>query len=137
MPRPTREPNLSLRMLIEEAGFSHKGLARRVNDLGRAKGISGLAYDHSSVIRWLRGEHPRQPTPALIADVLSMNLGREITAGEVGFPGSGELPDIGLRFATSWRDTIEVITALWRTIWNVASLLLTQFSPLALMPHQP
>ncbi len=115
MPRPTREPNQQLRMLIEEAGFSHKGLAHRVNDLGRAKGISGLAYDHSSVIRWLRGEHPRQPIPALIADVFSMNLGREITTGEVGLPGSGELPEIGLRFATSWRDTIEVITALWRS----------------------
>jgi hypothetical protein len=115
MPRPRREPNLRLQALIDEAGFSHKGLARRVNDLGRAKGISGLAYDHSSVIRWLRGEHPRQPIPALIAEVLSMSLGREITAGEVGFPASGERPDLGLRFATSWRDTIEVTTALWRS----------------------
>jgi len=115
MPRPRREPNLRLQALIEEAGFSHKGLARRVNDLGQAKGISGLAYDHSSVIRWLRGEYPRQPIPILIAEVLSMNLGRGITAGEVGFPASGELPDLGLRFVTSWRDTIEVTTALWRS----------------------
>ena len=115
MPRPRREPNLRLQALIDEAGFSHKGLARRVNDLGQAKGISGLAYDHSSVIRWLRGEHPRQPIPALIAEVLSMNLGRGITAGEVGFPASGERPDLGLRFATSWRDTVDVTTALWRS----------------------
>jgi hypothetical protein len=115
MPRPTREPNLRLRMLIEEAGFSHKGLARRVNDLGQAKGISGMAYDHSSVIRWLKGEHPRQPIPALITEVFSMNLGREVTAGDLGFPAINELPTIGLRFATSWRDTIEVITTLWRS----------------------
>src|SRR5262249_38466196 len=67
------------------------------------------------VIRWLRGEYPRQPIPILIAEVLSMNLGRGITAGEVGFPASGELPDLGLRFVTSWRDTIEVTTALWRS----------------------
>ncbi len=115
MPRPRREPNLRLQALIDETGFSHKGLARRLNDLGRAKGMSGLAYDHSSVIRWLKGEHPRQPVPALIAELFSMNLGRAVTAGEVGFPATSELPDIGLRFATSWRDTIEVITALWRS----------------------
>ena len=76
MPRPAREPNRQLQMLIEEAGFSHKGLARRVNDLGRAKGIQNLSYDHSSVIRWLKGEHPRGPVPSLIAEVLSMSLGR-------------------------------------------------------------
>jgi hypothetical protein len=39
MPRPVREPNLQLQMLIEEAGFSHKGIARRVNDLGEQKGF--------------------------------------------------------------------------------------------------
>ena len=115
MPRPRREPNLRLQTLIDEAGFSHKGLARRVNDLDRAKGISGLAYDHSSIIRWLKGEHPREPIPALITEVFSMNLGRKVTAGDLGFPATNELPDIGLRFATSWRDTIEVITALWRS----------------------
>ena len=76
MPRPAREPNRQLQMLIEEAGFSHKGFARRVNDLGRAKGIQGLSYDHSSVIRWLKGEHPRGPVPSLITEVLSMSLGR-------------------------------------------------------------
>src|SRR5262249_56845627 len=55
------------------------------------------------------------PVPALIAEVFSMTLGRSVTAGEVGLPATGELPEIGLRFATSWRDTIEVITALWRS----------------------
>ena len=66
MPRPAREPNRQLQMLIEEAGFSHKGLARRVNDFGRAKGIQNLSYDHSSVIRWLKGETSPRSRP--IAD---------------------------------------------------------------------
>src|SRR5215472_12375015 len=104
MPRPAREPNRQLQMLIEEAGFSHKGLARRVNDLGRAKGIQSLSYDHSSVIRWLKGEHPRGPVPSLIAEVLSMSLGRRIAPAELGFC-----------FSSSWRDTIDGITALWRS----------------------
>jgi hypothetical protein len=115
MPRPVREPNLQLQMLIDEAGFSHKGIARRVNDLGRAKGIPSLSYDHSSVIRWLKGEHPRGPVPALIAEVLSMSLGRRITPAELGFPATRELPDLGLRFSPSWCDTIETITSLWRS----------------------
>jgi hypothetical protein len=114
MARPVREPNLRLQMLIDEAGFSHKGLARRVNDLGRAKGIPGLSYDHSSVIRWLKGEQPRGVTPELIAEVLSMSLGRRITATELGFQKVGELPDLGLRFSPLWGDTIETVTALWR-----------------------
>ena len=115
MPRPAREPNRQLQMLIEEAGFSHKGLARRVNDFGRAKGIQNLSYDHSSVIRWLKGENPRGPVPSLIAEVLSMSLGRRITPAELGFPTVKELPDLGLCFSSSWRDTIDGITALWRS----------------------
>ena len=115
MSRPAREPNRQLQMLIEEAGFSHKGLARRVNDIGRAKGIQGLSYDHSSVIRWLKGEHPRDPVPSLIAEVLSMSLGRRITPAELDFPTVKGLPDLGLRFASSWRDTIDGIPALWRS----------------------
>jgi hypothetical protein len=113
--RPVREPNEQLHAFIDEAGFSHKGLARRVNDLGRAKGIIGLAYDHSSVIRWLKGEHPREPAPTLIAEVLSMSLGRKITCGDLGLPNAKALPDLGLRFARSLRDTIDIVTALWRS----------------------
>jgi hypothetical protein len=115
MARPTREPNHQLQSRIDEAGFSHKGLARRVNDLGRARGISGLAYDHSSVIRWLKGEHPRDTVPALIAEVFSMTLARKITASDLGFPSAKAAPDLGLRFALSFNDTIEMITALWRS----------------------
>lgn len=115
MPRPVREPNHQLQELIDEAGFSHKGLARRVNDLGRSRGVASLAYDHSSVIRWLKGEHPRDPASALIADVFSMKLGRKVTCGELGLPDTATLSDLGLRFARSWRDTIDTITALWRS----------------------
>src|SRR5260370_15601468 len=106
MARPSREPNLRLQALVDEAGFTHRGLARRVNDLGRAMGMPGRAYDHSSVIRWLKGEQPREPVSALIAEIFSMNLGRRITSSDLGFPLHKGLPDLGLRFATSWRDTI-------------------------------
>jgi hypothetical protein len=115
VPRPVREPNHRLQSLIEEAGFSHKGLARRVNDLGQARGIRGLAYDHSSVIRWLKGEYPRDAVPALMSEVFSMALARNIKPKDLGFPEAKALPDVGLRFALSLRNTIEIITALWRS----------------------
>ena len=97
MPRPRRETNLRLQILIDEAGLSRKGLARRVNDLGSGKGMSGLSYDHSSVVRWLKGEHPRQPVPLLLAEVLSMSLGRRVTTGDLGFLPTREPSDLGLR----------------------------------------
>jgi len=61
-----------------------------------------------------KGEQPRGVTPELIAEVLSMSLGRRINAADVGFRKVGELPDLGLRFSPLWRDTIETVTALWR-----------------------
>ena len=115
MPRPMREPNERLQSFIDEAGFSHKGLARRVNDLGRATGNRGLAYDHSSVIRWLKGDQPRDVVPALRAEVFSIALGRKITPNDLGFPEARLMPDLGLRFASSLPDTIEIITSLWRS----------------------
>jgi hypothetical protein len=115
MARRPKEPNDRLQDLIQEAGFSHKGLARRINDLGRTRGIPGLCYDHSSVIRWLKGEQPRDPAPKLAAEVFSLTLARPITETDLGFPKARELPELGLRFTPSLRDTIETVTTLWRS----------------------
>jgi len=113
--RIAKEPNLRLQALIGEAKFSHKGLARRVNDLGRARGITGLSYDHSSVIRWLKGESPRDPVPALVSEVFSTSLARNVTSSDLGFCQTKSLPDLGLRFSRSWANAVDTITALWRS----------------------
>jgi hypothetical protein len=115
MARMPKEPNERLLDLIHEAGFSHKGLARRINDLGKARGIAGLSYDHSSVIRWLKGEHPRHPAPKLAAEVFSLTLARPITEADLGFPNTHDFPELGLRFTPSLPDTIETVTTLWRS----------------------
>ena len=115
MTRMPKEPNERLLDLIHEAGFSHKGLARRINDLGKARGIAGLSYDHSSVIRWLKGEHPRHPAPKLAAEVFSLTLARPITEADLGFPNTHDFPELGLRFTPSLPDTIETVTTLWRS----------------------
>jgi hypothetical protein len=81
--RPKR-PNHELAALIAEAGFSNKGLARRVVDLGQIRGYRDLKYNHSSVERWLRGEQPRPPTPGLLTEVFSVTLGHPVTLAELG-----------------------------------------------------
>jgi hypothetical protein len=115
MARLPKEPNDRLQAFIEEAGFSHKGLARRINDLGQSRGMRDLSYDHSSVIRWLKGEQPRDPAPRLAAQVFSLALARPITEADLGFPKARDLPELGLRFTPSLRDTIETVTTLWRS----------------------
>ena len=72
--------------LIAEAGLSHKGLARRLNDLGAARGLAGLKYDHSSVLRWLAGQRPRDPVPGLLAEIFALRLGRTVSTEDLGMP---------------------------------------------------
>ena len=115
MARLPKEPNDRLSALIEEAGFSHKGLARRIKDLGQSRGMRDLSYDHSSVIRWLKGEQPRDPAPKLAAEIFSLALARPVTEADLGFPKARDLPELGLRFTPSLRDTIETVTTLWRS----------------------
>lgn len=83
MGRRPKQPNDSLDALMREAGMSHKGLAARVVKLGERRGLE-LRYNHSSVARWVRGETPRQPTPGLIAEVLSNSLARPVTTADIG-----------------------------------------------------
>lgn len=61
-PAAARTQNPQLAALIEESGFSHAGLARRVDQLGLEHGLD-LRYDKTSVTRWLRGQQPRGATP--------------------------------------------------------------------------
>jgi hypothetical protein len=64
MARGLREENLRLRILLDEAAMSNKGLARRVVDLAAPRGMASVRCDHTSVLRWLAGEQPRPPAQA-------------------------------------------------------------------------
>jgi hypothetical protein len=111
MPRPANE---HLRALITESGVSRKGLARRVVELGTARGVRGLAYDHTSVARWLAGEQPREPTPELVADVLAGLLHRPLRTADVGMTPSAVVADVGLTLAATWAECVTAATTLWR-----------------------
>ncbi|MGP3772732.1 transcriptional regulator [Streptomyces sp. SDT5-1] len=102
------EPNTLLDALLDESGMSRKGLAARVNQAGAAKGLR-MKYDHSSVIRWLRGQHPRGRVPDLIADVLGAHIGRRLTLDDIGMGKASALPA-----GTPLGGFIGRATALWR-----------------------
>lgn len=113
MGRRPKQQNQSLAELVGEAGLTHKGLARRVVERGRAIGVP-LSYDHNSVRRWLDGEQPRPPTPDLLAAVLSEALGRRTSAVDCGMQGGDPPADLGLEFSLSWSSAVDTITALLR-----------------------
>ena len=53
MAQRPRAANLRLRALMDEARMSNKGLARRVVDLAKARGVAHVRFDHTSVLQFL------------------------------------------------------------------------------------
>ncbi|MFE0246396.1 regulator [[Kitasatospora] papulosa] len=109
---PQRTPNRRLAALIAEAGFSHAGLARRVDQLGLEHGLD-LRYDKTSVTRWLRGQQPRGTTPALIAEVFTRRLGRRLSAQDLGLDACAPVY-AGLEFAATPGEAVDIVSGLWR-----------------------
>lgn len=110
-----REPNERLQQLIQEAGCSNAGLARRVNLCGAEHGLD-LRYDKTSVARWLRGQQPRGQAPAVIAEALGRKLGRGVTVDEIGMAdGKGLSSAVGLQFAPNLATALEQVCELWRS----------------------
>ncbi|SDQ40911.1 hypothetical protein [Thermostaphylospora chromogena] len=109
-----REPNARLQRLIAESGMSHKGLARRVNALGAARGFTGWKYDHSSVLRWIGGQRPRDPVPELLAEILALRLGRAVRVEDLGMSAASTPSDLGQEFSHTWQEGVDTVTALWR-----------------------
>ncbi|WP_405016104.1 hypothetical protein OHV05_02555 [Kitasatospora sp. NBC_00070] len=100
-------PNHHLRALIGETGWSGEQFAREVNRVGRASGLA-LRYDRTSVAHWLSGSKPGHPVPALVAEVLSRALRREITVEQTHLlrvPGPPPAPGADQVFTTLARPT--------------------------------
>ncbi|OIJ91148.1 sporulation protein [Streptomyces colonosanans] len=80
----SREPNVQLIAVMDEATVSNKGLAKRMTDEAARRGMD-LGTTHIAVKRWRDGAGIRPQTAAIMADVLSAKLGRRITPGDLGF----------------------------------------------------
>lgn len=129
---PRRTPNRQLATLITEAGFSHAGLARRVDQLGLEHGLD-LRYDKTSVTRWLRGQRPRGTTPALIAEVFTRRLGRRLTAQDLGLEACAPVY-AGLEFASGPAEAVDIVSGLWRKdTGSYAELRKIAFTPAGLV----
>ena len=135
--RPARtardlRPNRRLAALISEAGFSHAGLARRVDQLGVEHGLD-LRYDKTSVTRWLRGQQPRGTTPALIAEVFTQRLGRRLSAQDLGLDACAPVY-AGLEYAATPMEAVDIVSGLWRKdTGNQAELRKIAFTPAGLV----
>ncbi|HEX5567723.1 MAG TPA: transcriptional regulator [Streptomyces sp.] len=125
-PLVARQPNERLQALIQEAGCSNAGLARRVNMCGAEHGLD-LRYDKTSVARWLRGQQPRGQAPAIIAEALGRKLGRTVTVEEIGMATGRNLAGgVGLRFASTVPGAVEQACELWRSDVGRRDLLTAQ-----------
>ncbi|MCX4584601.1 transcriptional regulator [Streptomyces sp. NBC_01481] len=114
-PLVARQPNERLQALIQEAGCSNAGLARRVNMVGAERGLD-LRYDKTSVARWLRGQQPRGRAPGIISEALGRKLGRTVTIDEIGMANGKNLASgVGLLFSPTVLGAIEQVCELWRS----------------------
>ncbi|WP_331739519.1 Tat pathway signal protein (plasmid) [Streptomyces sp. NBC_00015] len=90
---PSRSSNAHLALWITATGLSHGEIARRIAAEATRQGHRQIAPDATRVRRWIDGERPRPPVPALLAAVLSDAIGQAITAGDLGLAAQGPTLD--------------------------------------------
>ncbi|MGW5786738.1 hypothetical protein ACWEWK_22405 [Streptomyces sp. NPDC003757] len=78
-----RRHNALLAELLAEAGMSAAQLARDVDRLAAAQGMS-LHYDRTAVAHWLSGSRPKAPVPEFVAEALTRRTGRPVDPKETG-----------------------------------------------------
>ncbi|GGT92618.1 hypothetical protein GCM10010256_60860 [Streptomyces coeruleorubidus] len=97
----SREPNAQLIAVMDEAKVSNKGLAKRMQDAAAQRGIT-LGTTHVSVKRWREGAGIQPQAAAIMADVLSVKLGRRVSPGDLASSISRGRPPLS-RSATQAR----------------------------------
>ncbi|MFJ8043315.1 hypothetical protein ACIRBX_22750 [Kitasatospora sp. NPDC096147] len=95
----SRTPNLRLRSLLDETGWTGPEFARAVNEEGRRSAVP-TRYDRTAVAHWLGGARPREPIRELICRVLSRQLRRPVRPVDIGMgtpaapgPATATLPE--------------------------------------------
>ena len=85
--------NPHLELWIAATGLSHGEIARRITAAAKARDHRQIAPDTTRIRRWIDGERPRPPVPALLADVLSEAAGQPLTPGDLGLTSTGPVLD--------------------------------------------
>ncbi|WP_405827185.1 MULTISPECIES: Tat pathway signal protein [unclassified Streptomyces] len=89
----SRSGNPQLMLWIAATGLSHGELARRIAAAAKDRGHRQIAPDATRIRRWIDGERPRPPVPALLAEVLSEAVGQILTPGDLGLTSAGPVLD--------------------------------------------
>ncbi len=71
---------------LDELGWRPTDLARRLNVLAAGQGRTERLHVKTP-FKWLRGQEPRPPWPALVAALLTEALGRKVIAADLGWHG--------------------------------------------------
>ncbi|AOR29743.1 Tat pathway signal protein [Streptomyces fodineus] len=90
---PSRSSNPHLALWVAATGLSHGEIARRVAAEAIRQGHRQIAPDATRIRRWIDGECPRPPVPALLAAVLSEVVGQPLTPGDLGLTAVGPTLD--------------------------------------------
>ncbi|MGH3914888.1 MAG: hypothetical protein ACRDTC_15990 [Pseudonocardiaceae bacterium] len=77
-----------LAAMLTELGWKPETLARRLNGFAALHGRVERMHVKTPY-KWLLGVRPRSPWPALTAALLTGELGRPVTAAELGWGGAG------------------------------------------------
>lgn len=108
----TREPNRQLAALLDEAGWSHAGVAKRVNNACALRECP-RSYTATSVANWLGGMVPSDPVPRVLVELLTERLHRSVTLRSLGYQET--LPtELGLVWHEAMSDTIGSVRRLWQ-----------------------
>ncbi|MFL4909399.1 hypothetical protein ACJ6WF_41005 [Streptomyces sp. MMS24-I2-30] len=103
------EPSL-LGELLTQAGLTPGRFAQRLNTYAASTGHRDRVHTKTPY-KWTKGEIPRPPWPALCTQLLSQELGRQVTPADLGWPdNTASLPAID-DLSTTW-DTDGALRAL-------------------------
>lgn len=78
---------------IAATRLSHGEISRRIAAAAKAKGNRQITPDTTRIRRWIDGERPRPPVPALLAEVLSEAVSQPLTPGDLGLTSASPVLD--------------------------------------------
>ena len=85
--RRRKGPNARLAYWFGRSGWNKHELARLVTQRAHELGHRHICTDATRVRRWLGGERPRDPIPAILSQLFSERFGHAVTADMLGLDG--------------------------------------------------